>query len=132
MKLHCGNSNLKSQCPSDYIKEPELKYEIVENKPLKSSDENVVQIRPQKVKLKLRKGQEHVLQFQYQQAKNYPVDLYYLMDLSISMKAYKDILAKLGAKLASTMTNLTSNLSLGFGSFIDKVEVPFVSMIGKE
>lgn len=45
-----------------------------------------VQIRPQHVSLKLRVGQSFDLKMQYAQAEDYPVDLYYLMDLSKSME----------------------------------------------
>lgn len=67
--------------------------------------------------------------FQYQQAQNYPVDLYYIMDLSNSMEPYRDTLGELGVKLAEALKGLTSNVRLGFGSFIDKVDLPFVSTV---
>lgn len=56
---------------------------------------------------------------------NFPVDLYFLMDLSYSMYYSKATLAKLGHELARAMRNLTTNFRLGFGSFIDKVETPY-------
>lgn len=65
----------------------------------------------------------------YKQAKDYPVDLYYLMDLSNSMKDDKDKLSALGDQLASEMKNLTSDFRLGFGSFVDKVVMPYVSIV---
>lgn len=57
---------------------------------------------------------------QFKQAKDYPVDLYFLMDLSRSMSDDKDQLEKLGDKLAYTMRNMTRFFRLGFGSFVDK------------
>jgi len=47
---------------------------------------SAVQIRPQRVSLKLRPGQPFDVNMQYAQAEDYPVDLYYLMDLSKSME----------------------------------------------
>lgn len=44
-----------------------------------------VQITPQKVRVKLRLDKEETIKFKVAQAKQYPVDLYYLMDLSNSM-----------------------------------------------
>lgn len=63
--------------------------------------------------------------FKFRLATDYPVDLYYLMDLSNSMKDDKENLANLGNKLAATMKNLTSQFRLGFGSFVDKVVMPY-------
>lgn len=56
---------------------------------------------------------------------DYPVDLYYLMDLSLSMKDDLDTILNLGTKLAEEMGKLTSNFRLGFGSFVDKNMSPF-------
>lgn len=68
----------------------------------------------------------------YGQAKDYPVDLYYLMDLSNSMSDDKVKLSSLGNQLATTMTSITSNFRLGFGSFVDKVVMPYVSIVPKK
>lgn len=51
-----------------------------------SEYKSAVQIRPQHVKISLRVGQPFDMNMQYVQAKDYPVDLYYLMDLSKSME----------------------------------------------
>lgn len=84
-------------------------------------------MKPQRAKLTLRKGQKYDLRFKYKMTENFPVDLYYIMDLSYSMKKYKEQLANLGNKLAIVMRKLTTNFRLGFGSFIDKRELPFVN-----
>ena len=69
------------------------------------------------------------MKFFYEQAMDYPVDLYYLMDLSQSMKDDKEKLSALGDLLSETMQNLTSNFKLGFGSFVDKTVMPYVSTV---
>ncbi len=74
----------------------------------------------------------HHLDFYYAQAKDYPVDLYYLMDLSKSMEDDKAKLSALGDRLSATMQNLTSNFKLGFGSFVDKVVMPYVSTVPRK
>ncbi|XP_073833072.1 position-specific antigen beta subunit myospheroid isoform X2 [Musca autumnalis] len=96
-----------------------------------SSAGEIVQISPQRVSLKLRINEVHNLQFRYSQAEDYPVDLYYLMDLSKSMEDDKEKLSALGDLLSETMRNITSNFRLGFGSFVDKVLMPYVSTIPK-
>ena len=45
-----------------------------------------VQIKPQHIALRMRVGQPFDIHMQYAQAEDYPVDLYYLMDLSKSME----------------------------------------------
>ena len=71
----------------------------------------------------------HKMDFKYSQAEDYPVDLYYLMDLSSSMKDDKNNLSKLATLLSSTMKNISSKFHLGFGSFVDKVLMPFTSTV---
>ncbi|XP_013146028.1 PREDICTED: integrin beta-PS [Papilio polytes] len=93
--------------------------------------ENLVQIKPQRVNMKLRMNQMEKMSFSYAQAQDYPVDLYYLMDLSRSMKNDKDKLSTLGSLLSSTMRNITSNFRIGFGSFVDKLVMPYVSTVPK-
>lgn len=76
---------------------------------------------------KLFVGQNYRLTMKYSQAEDYPVDLYYLMDLSASMEQYRNKLSKLGLQLAKAMQKLTSNFRIGFGSFVDKVVLPMTS-----
>ncbi|XP_055370761.1 integrin beta-PS-like [Condylostylus longicornis] len=92
-------------------------------------DTKIVQIRPQRVSLKLRPHQVHTLNFEYSQAEDYPIDLYYLMDLSRSMLNHKEKLSSLGNTLANAMKNITRNFQIGFGSFVDKVLMPFTSIM---
>lgn len=54
------------------------------------------------------------------------MDIYYLMDLSNSMKDDLENIQNLGTKLASEMRKLTSNLRIGFGAFVDKPISPYM------
>ena len=72
------------------------------------------------------------MDFYYEQAEDYPVDLYYLMDLSKSMEDDKEKLSSLGDLLSETMQKITSNFRLGFGSFVDKVVMPYVSTVPRK
>ena len=74
-------------------------------------------------------GESYPLEIRYRHARDYPVDLYYLMDLSASMEDDKDKLSNLGSQLATEMQALTRDFRLGFGSFVDKVEMPYVSTV---
>lgn len=63
---------------------------------------------------------------QVRQVADYPVDLYYLMDLSYSMNDDLTQLRKLGNGLAEEMSKTTSNLRMGFGAFVDKPVSPYM------
>jgi len=94
-----------------------------------ATPEQAVQLQPQKVKVTIRPNKPIRIPLIFRQAENYPVDLYYLMDLSKSMEEDKNKLAKLGNTIAAKMNEITKNFKLGFGSFVDKVVSPFVSMV---
>ncbi|XP_015190709.1 PREDICTED: integrin beta-PS-like [Polistes dominula] len=112
-------------CKKDDVVDIQNSMTIIENLTLSSiKGKNPVQIQPQRIKLRLRKDEEYRIILKYSQAEDYPVDLYYLMDLSYTMKAYKNKLSELAVKLQSAMKKLTSNFRLGFGSFIDKAVLP--------
>lgn len=129
--IHC---KLKSEvsntnwCPNDKLTNPGTDYTILKDDNLNSGKfGDAVQIKPQLVKLKTRRGEETKISFQYAKAANYPIDLYYIMDLSASMKSHKDKLAALGGQLVEVMRSITNNFQLGFGSFVDKTIMPFTS-----
>lgn len=87
---------------------------------------DVTQIRPQEVHLTLRPGDAKRFTVSVKQVEDYPVDLYYLMDLSYSMKDDLARLRTLGNDLAATMGRTTSNLRMGFGAFVDKTVSPYM------
>jgi hypothetical protein len=60
------------------------------------------QITPQRIRLKLRPGREAQVSFRIAQAKHYPVDLYYLMDLSNSMSDDRNNIVSSGFESSST------------------------------
>jgi len=45
------------------------------------------------------------------------------------MKDDKDKLSDLGLLLAESMNDITRDFRLGFGSFVDKVVMPYVSIV---
>lgn len=93
------------------------------------SPDSAVQLRPKRITLKLRPNDTQRFYTEFKQAVDYPVDLYYLMDLSKSMEDDKDKLGLLGNRLAEEMQKITRNFRLGFGSFVDKTVMPYISMV---
>ncbi|XP_072028362.1 integrin beta-1-A-like [Amphiura filiformis] len=105
---------------------------IIDDKPLseKGTTENIVQVKPQKVTIKTRPGQAVPLpQLTIRQAEDFPVDLYYIMDLSQSMADDLNNLKDLGDKLAAVMGNITTNFKLGYGAFVDKLVMPYADIL---
>uniref|UniRef100_A0A3Q2CFD8 Integrin beta n=1 Tax=Cyprinodon variegatus TaxID=28743 RepID=A0A3Q2CFD8_CYPVA len=119
----------KRGCEPRFIESPRSAASVLESRPLSSKGSgaahDVVSITPQKISLSLRPGDPVSFNLQVRQVEDYPVDLYYLMDLSLSMKDDLDTIRMLGTKLAEEMGKLTSNFRLGFGSFVDKNMSPF-------
>ncbi|XP_069683528.1 integrin beta-PS-like [Periplaneta americana] len=121
----------KQSCAADYAVNPVTEYTDHVSEPLvsyKNDTSKVVQVSPQDIHLKMRSNDPYNVSLRFARAE-YPVDLYYLMDLSYSMRDDKETLENLGKSLAESMKNFTSDVRLGFGSFIDKVVLPFTNTL---
>uniref|UniRef100_A0A8C5R2Y5 Integrin beta n=1 Tax=Leptobrachium leishanense TaxID=445787 RepID=A0A8C5R2Y5_9ANUR len=86
------------------------------------------QVSPQLMSMRLRAGQEASFDLQVFEPLDTPVDLYILMDFSYSMSDDLDNLKKMGQDLANVVSSLSSNYTIGFGKFVDKVSVPQTDM----
>lgn len=64
---------------------------------------------------------------EYKQAADYPMDLYYLMDISYTMKQHQKNVSLVGKKLAEKMKRTTKDFRIGFGTFVDKEVIPFAN-----
>ncbi|XP_019623785.1 PREDICTED: integrin beta-1-A-like [Branchiostoma belcheri] len=119
-------------CAASQIQNPSSETVIAQGRPLSSTGSqtgsDVTQVSPQEVRLSLRPGDSAQVQMQVRQVKDYPVDLYYLMDLSKSMDNDLQNLKTLGVNLINKMRNITSNFRVGFGSFVDKTVAPYVNL----
>lgn len=91
------------------------------------NEDNVdaVQFKPQMIDVKLRLNEPVNFTIQYQAAKNYPLDLYYLMDLTLSMQQDLQTMTQLGVDLTNTLNQLTQLYKIAFGSYVDKTVMPF-------
>lgn len=120
-----------SGCDQKHIFNPSTTIDYTTNLPPRNAVKGTeaIQLSPQVVKISLRPNEPFRFNVSFRQAENYPVDLYYVMDLSYSMLDDKAKLAELGELLASKMNNITQNFRLGFGSFVDKKTMPYVSTV---
>lgn len=61
----------------------------------------------------------------YLPAVDFPLDVYYLMDISFTMKSKVKDLKDQAKKLHQYLSNYTNNVRIGVGSFIEKAAFPF-------
>ena len=92
-----------------------------------NQDDKLVQLKPDKIRLKIRPNTKMRFNLTFIQAEKYPLDIYYLMDLTYSMRDHRDALIKLADKLSESMSDITTKFRLGYGSFIDKAGSLFYS-----
>jgi integrin beta 1 len=122
---------LEANCRREFIQinrhEPMRSVKDDDLRDFNRRDFDSVQIRPQSVRMKLQKNRPQTVRLKYKPASNYPLDLYLLMDLTWSMRDDKETLVKLGGSLSTSLSNLTENYRLGFGSFADKPIMPFIN-----
>ncbi|KAL6112889.1 itgb6 [Pungitius sinensis] len=125
---------LEKGCARDQLEFPVSKGQILQDRPLgkKTGNVNSTQISPQKMALQLRPGSQVTFQVKIQQTEDYPVDIYYLMDLSGSMIDDLVMIKDLGSSLSKEMAKLTSKFRMGFGSFVEKPVLPFIKITEDE
>ncbi|KAG9340268.1 hypothetical protein JZ751_021711, partial [Albula glossodonta] len=119
----------RRNCSLENVMDPRPVRETVRDDEHRSGPGAVVQLRPQNLHLKLRVGVPQTFEVKFKRSEGYPIDLYYLMDFSYSMR---DDLAKvktLGRKILVALRNVTSTVRIGFGAFVDKPAMPFISTV---
>ena len=116
-QYRCGTRQYfssNSSCSSLEDPPNSVDYSSLVNHSLTStSTQEFIQISPQYAKLRLRVAQQQQLEFSVAQAREYPVDLYYLMDLSNSMSDDRDNIVKLGGELATAIEKITKDYRIG-------------------
>ncbi|XP_030613089.1 integrin beta-1-like [Archocentrus centrarchus] len=127
---------LKRGCPFDHLEDPRGSTVLLRNRKItfhpkeqrhKRWHRQVTQLQPQSVLLHLRPGEPQSFEVKFKRVEDYPIDLYYLMDLSFSMEDDLMNVKKLGADLMEEMKNITSDFRMGFGAFVDKTVMPYIS-----
>ncbi|XP_023696185.1 integrin beta-1 isoform X1 [Paramormyrops kingsleyae] len=126
----------KKGCKATLIENPRGSQTVDKNVPVtdrskdsikKLSPEDITQIQPQKLTLNLRSGEPQSFNLKFKRAEDYPIDLYYLMDLSFSMKDDLENVKNLGTSLTVEMSKITTDFRIGFGSFVEKTVMPYIS-----
>ncbi|XP_063358668.1 integrin beta pat-3-like [Cydia amplana] len=104
---------------------PNKPKEILRNDRITPDPTKVVQLAPQELKISIRPGQTEKFTINYKPAKDYPLDVYYLMDASYTMRNTIQLLRKQGEQIYKRLNQFTNNVRLGAGTFIEKPALPF-------
>uniref|UniRef100_A0A2K6CWE5 Integrin beta n=1 Tax=Macaca nemestrina TaxID=9545 RepID=A0A2K6CWE5_MACNE len=116
-------SNLISKgCSVDSIEYPSVHVIIP------TENEINTQVTPGEVSIQLRPGAEANFMLKIHPLKKYPVDLYYLVDVSASMHNNIEKLNSVGNDLSRKMAFFSHDFRLGFGSYVDKTVSPYISI----
>ncbi|XP_049749247.1 integrin beta-8 isoform X2 [Elephas maximus indicus] len=115
-------SNLISKgCSVDSIEYPSVRV-------IPSGNEINTQVTPGEVSIQLHPGAEANFMLKIHPLKKYPVDLYYLVDVSASMHNNIEKLNSVGNDLSRKMSLFSLDFRLGFGSYVDKTVSPYISI----
>ncbi|XP_020034406.2 integrin beta-4 isoform X5 [Castor canadensis] len=118
---------LAAGCRREYVVVMESSFKITEETQIDTTLRRS-QVYPQRLQVRLRPGEERHFEFEVFEPLESPVDLYILMDFSNSMSDDLDNLKQMGQNLAKILSQLTSDYTIGFGKFVDKVSVPQTDM----
>ncbi|XP_057570089.1 integrin beta-4 isoform X2 [Hippopotamus amphibius kiboko] len=118
---------LAAGCRQESVVVMESTFEITEETQIDTTLRRS-QVSPQGLRVRLRPGEERHFELQVFEPLESPMDLYILMDFSNSMSDDLDNLKKMGQDLAQVLRQLTSDYTIGFGKFVDKVSVPQTDM----
>ncbi|KAM3962806.1 integrin beta pat-3-like [Aphomia sociella] len=120
--------NAKRWCKREHIVNPKLTNPIWKKDEEFSSGSPTtkpVQFRPQRLKLKVRPGIPFTFNLSYKPAKHYPLDIYYLMDHSYTMRPQTKTLQEQGRLILEELEKFTNNVQFGVGSFVEKPSFPY-------
>uniref|UniRef100_A0A8C2MDQ6 Integrin beta n=1 Tax=Cricetulus griseus TaxID=10029 RepID=A0A8C2MDQ6_CRIGR len=118
---------LAAGCRAESVLVMESSLDITENTQIDTTLHRS-QVSPQGLQVRLRPGEERNFVFKVFEPLESPMDLYILMDFSNSMSDDLDNLKQMGQNLANILRQLTSDYTIGFGKFVDKVSVPQTDM----
>uniref|UniRef100_A0A8D0BE86 Integrin beta n=1 Tax=Salvator merianae TaxID=96440 RepID=A0A8D0BE86_SALMN len=112
---------IKRGCRAEFIESPKVDVAV-------SVDKTNIQVTPEEVSIQLRPGSEATFMLKVCPLEKYPVDLYYLVDVSASMHKNIEKLYSVGSDLSQKMESISTDLRLGFGSYVDKTVSPYISI----
>ena len=124
---HCLSPDNVTGCNKQDLFQPVSN--ITDQYDLPLNEKNQVSL--EAVNLKLRVGEPLTFTVSVKAAEDFPLDLYMLMDLSGSFNDDLVVVKGLAPKLPLALQYVSSDFLLGFGTFVDKPSLPYVSSIQK-
>ena len=118
----CLSPQDKDSCSANLSSYSSVINEIDE---LPISDQNQVSLKS--VSLKLRVNESIDVKVSVKASNDYPLDLYILMDLSISFIDNLNNVKDIAPQLPLSLQNISTSFKIGFGAFVDKPILPFTS-----
>ncbi|XP_047507417.1 integrin beta-PS-like [Pieris napi] len=118
-------------CKENYYNPPEISsFNVVQNDTFNVglNGAKVVQFTPQILQIKARPNALIPFKMKYKPAKDYPLDIYYVMDYSATMKKHTKTLIRQANKIYEELTRFTNNVRFGIGSYVEKPAMPFVDL----
>jgi hypothetical protein len=109
-------------CPDADKEDPKSSLNITKKEELSEK----VQVTPTEIEATLTPGYIETFNISVRPAADYPLDIYFLMDLSASTVDDIATMRSLATDIVAAVANITSKFRLGFGSFVDKALHPFV------
>lgn len=85
-----------------------------------------IQLTPRSQSVRVRPNEPLNVSFTFQSISDYPVDLYFLTDLSYTMRDDLETVSQLTNDIVLAMRKVTKKLHMGFGAFVDKPVFPFI------
>ncbi|XP_038585519.1 integrin beta-2-like, partial [Micropterus salmoides] len=116
-------------CKMEEIISPRNIVTTVKKGPLSESfsKQESVQLNPQETSLILRRNLPATLSVSFKRVQGYPVDLYFLLDLSYSMTDDLENAKQLGQDLFAALSKITEHAQIGLGVFVDKTVLPYTN-----
>lgn len=124
----------KKWCDKDFVYNPGFDRNITLNKNFTSisDDEEPIQFKPQVIDIKARPGVTVKFNMSYKSAEDFPLDVYFLMDISDTMLSVKKKIHKEARGVRTELMKLTNNVRFGIGSFVEKPGYPYVDIHRKD
>ncbi|KAL5972200.1 Integrin beta-2 [Taenia solium] len=111
---------LERNCPADKI---ESRNSTLVDAGIQGTD---AQLTPPRQKVSVRPHDSLKTDFTFQSVTDYPVDIYFLVDQSYTMRDDLETVSRLTKDIANSFTAVTKDLRMGFGAFVDKPVFPFI------
>ena len=121
----CLSQENANSCRKDDLLKPATT--IIDKQEIPLTENNQVSLKS--IDLKLRVSEPVSFSVSLKAAKNIPLDLYMLMDLSGSFTQDLKTVKVLAPQLPLALRNVSSDFLIGFGTFVDKPSLPYTSSV---